>query len=183
MSRLARRAVLLVSLAAMAVGVSACGPAAMVTGMDEGSYLKAGNLVYQVQLSRELNPASTEDRAYLEGLPVLDQSLGPSQEWFAVFVKVLNRGNRPAASASSFEIRDTLGHVYRPVSVSNQYDYRPQLVPPGGQVPVVDSAANYAPTNGALLLFKLSDSAYQDRPLDLTIAAPGSPPATVELDL
>lgn len=182
-----RRAPLLVALVAIAAGLSACGPAAMVNGTDEGSYLKAGPLVYQVQLSRELNPSSVEDRAYLADLPASERALSPSQEWFAVFVRVTNPGDQPATSASRFEIHDTLGKVYRPVVLFNQYAYKAQAVAPGAQLPTVDSTPYYAPTAGALLLFKVNRSIYQNRPLDLLIHSPGFPSqsqtAMVELDL
>ena len=37
---------------------------------NEGVYVDAGPLTYQVQLSRELNPSNIEDQRYLSGLPI-----------------------------------------------------------------------------------------------------------------
>src|SRR3979490_1998764 len=89
----------LAALALLAVlALGACGDShtKVTTGTYAGEsganapYLDVGPLVYEVQLSRQLNPSSVEDSAYLQGLAPAEQKLEPGQEWFAVFVQVYN---------------------------------------------------------------------------------------------
>ena len=63
---IARALVLLALLAALA----GCGNKleTRTLGNTEGLYLDVGDLKYQVQMSRLINPADIEDSAYLEGL-------------------------------------------------------------------------------------------------------------------
>src|SRR5580658_4277798 len=70
-------------------------------------YLNVGPLVYEVQLSRELNPANSEDASYLQGLTAEQRKLEPGQEWFAVFLQVYNNTNRQHPAATSLTITDT----------------------------------------------------------------------------
>ena len=60
---------LLVVIAALAVG--ACGDKQEITlhGATEGTYIDVGGLKYQVQISRLLNPTDREDEGYLIDLP------------------------------------------------------------------------------------------------------------------
>ena len=90
----------LASFAALAaLGLSACGDShtKVTTGTYAGEsgknapYLDVGPLIYEVQLSRELNPVNTEDSSYLQGLTPAQKALAPGQEWFAVFLQVYNR--------------------------------------------------------------------------------------------
>ena len=75
----------------------------MTTGTYAGEsganapYLNVGPLIYQVQLSRELNPYNIEDSAYLQGLTPAQRQLEPGQEWFAVFMQVYNNTSRALA--------------------------------------------------------------------------------------
>src|SRR5437588_9958374 len=86
----------LLLLAALALG--ACGEShtKVSTGTYAGEsganapYLNLGPLVYQVQLSRELNPNNTEDAGYLQGVPFAEGRLLPGEEWFGVFMQVYN---------------------------------------------------------------------------------------------
>ncbi len=78
-------------------------------------YLDVGPLIYQVQLSRQLNPYSVEDSAYLQGLTPAQRVLRPGQEWFAVFIQVFNDTARVQLAAPSPLISDTQNNVYTPV--------------------------------------------------------------------
>jgi hypothetical protein len=61
------------------------------------------------------------------------------------------------------------------------------MLKPLGTEPAPDSTAYFGPTQGAELLFKLSDSAYSNRPVTLEIHPPAGSnqdhPSTVSLDL
>ena len=189
-SRRFRRPLVLAGAVALALGVSACGlesrTAQPTTADASNLYVWAGPMTYQVQITRQLNPYSTEDSQYLAGIPTA-QSLPPDQMWFGVFLWAKNQSGRTAVTANNFTITDSLGTVYRPVPLNpviNQYAWSPQKLPPDATEPAPDSTAAYGPTQGGLVLFKLSTAVYSNRPLTLNIYAPGHlKPTTVSLDL
>jgi hypothetical protein len=169
-----------------ALVASACGRIAHPTTADnEGVYVDAGALTYQVQISRELNPYNVEDKGYLVGVNAAPPAA--DQEWFAVFVWAKNETHEDHLTTSSFAIVDTQGNRYYPVSINsaiNPYAWTSQALKPNGTEPTPDSTAYYGPTQGKELLFKLNDSIYSNRPLTLEIYAKGqSKPSTVSLDL
>ncbi|HWH95083.1 MAG TPA: hypothetical protein VNT03_14570 [Baekduia sp.] len=177
-----------VALAA-ATSLSACGNSGEepTAGKTEGVYVNTGELKYQVQISRQLNPADFEDRDYLVGLPAADKELASGQEWFAVFIRVFNMSKSAHPSASQFTIRDTTGKEYQPVAIDtsvNKAAYQPAEVGSGDQIPVPGSLARDNLTQGALILFKVENSSYASRPLELNITPPeGGEAATVDLDV
>jgi len=195
MSRLLRKSpfAILALLAALTLG--ACGEShtKVTTGTYAGEsganapYLDVGPLTYEVQLSRQLNPANSEDAAYLQGLTAGERRLAPGQEWFAVFVQVYNTSSQPLSSASELTISDSQSNTYIPIVPSqiNPFAYRPGTVAAKGQLPVVDTTANSGPTQGALLLYKIQTVSLDNRPLELKIADPTDPAqtATAELDV
>jgi hypothetical protein len=153
---------------ALSLGLSACaerGP--QIDAKDEGLYLDAGPLTYQVQISRELNPTDIEDRSYFLGLPQGTTPTTPSQEWFGVWLQVKNEGKQVAQTAKHFRVVDTLGHGYEPLqqTIFNPFAYQPQALAPGAFQPAANSAARTSATQGSLLLFKIDESVSQNRPL------------------
>jgi hypothetical protein len=150
-------------------------------------YLNVGPLVYEVQLSRELNPASTEDAAYLQGLTPAQRELAPGEEWFGVFVQVYNNTSQALPAATSMTITDTQENTYTPIAVAqtNQFAYRGGMVPAKGRLPVPDSIAADGTTQGALLLYKIQIVSLDNRPLELKIVDPtdASQTASAELDV
>jgi len=181
-------AITAVALAA-ATSLTACGSGGKepTAGETEGIYVNTGDLKYQVQISRQLNAADFEDRDYLTGIPVADRTLKPGQEWFAVFIRVFNTTKEAHPSASQFEIRDTTGEVFKPIAINtniNRVAYRPADVGAGDQIPVPGSLARENLTQGGLILFKVPNTAYDNRPLELIIESPsGDGEATVDLDV
>jgi hypothetical protein len=171
-----------------ATSLAACGGSEEPTsGKTEGVYVNTGDLKYQVQISRQLNAADSEDRDYLAGLPASDRTLGPGEQWFAVFIRVFNHTKAPHLSASQFVIRDTTGKEYKPVALDtkvNRTAYKPTAVGAGDQIPVPGSLARENLTQGGLILFKVNSSSYASRPLELNITPPeGGKSATVDLDV
>jgi hypothetical protein len=150
-------------------------------------YVSAGRVTYQVQLSRQLNPFATEDSAYLAGVSPSLLSLAPDQLWFGVFLWARNQTPHRVTTSDTFTIRDSAGRVYHPVPIvryANPWAWTAQELMPGGTEPAPDSMASYGPTQGGLILFKLNDSVYSNRPLTLNIYAPGqSFPTRISLDL
>jgi hypothetical protein len=195
MSSRGRISSLLALALAAALGLSACGDShSKVTGGtyagESGAnapYLDVGPLVYQPQLSRELNPYDIEDASYLAGLTPAQRALSPSQEWFAVFLQVFNNGSKASPASTNLTLRDTRGNVYSPVlpNQSNLYAFRGGQVPAEGRLPLPDSTAAFGPTQGALLLYKIQIASLSNRPLQFTIVNPGdaAQKATAELDV
>ncbi|HEY1688614.1 MAG TPA: hypothetical protein VGF95_07085 [Solirubrobacteraceae bacterium] len=190
-----KRGLTVAAAALAAISLSACGAADNRTtsgtyaGEDGASapYLNVGPLVYQVQISRSLNPYETEDSQYLAGMPKAERELKPGEEWFGVFMMVFNEHNATHVDASDITIYDTEGQVYHPIvpNSTNLYAYRPGKVAGKGQIPAPDTTASYGPTGGALLYYKIPLEALEDRPLTIKIVSPTDPAeaATAELDV
>ncbi len=178
------------AIVALALGVAACGKESNPTSADannNGAYVDAGPITYQLQVSRELNPWDVEDREYFGGVSNPTNTLTPDELWYGVFLWAQNKTNSKGSSTDSFDIVDTQGTVYHPIQIDpnlNQYTWQPQELNASQQQPSLGSTPYYGPTQGELLLFKLNDSVYSDRPLTLQIYAPGqSHPSTISLDL
>jgi hypothetical protein len=150
-------------------------------------YLNVGPLIYEVQLSRELNPANIEDAAYLKGLTPAESHLAPGQEWFAVFLQVYNHTSAPLPAATSVTVTDTQNNVYTPLvpNATNEFAYRGGLVPAKGELPLPESVASSGATGGAVLLYKIQVVSLDNRPLELKIVDPNnaSQTASAELDV
>ena len=180
----------------VAVALAACGGSSEVketsgTYAGEGGvgapYLSVGPLVYQVQISRALNPYDVEDEAYLEGLTPSQRELHPGEEFFAVFMQVYNEGNEEHHAASEITISDIEGNTYHPIEPdhTNLYAYRPgAAVPAKNQLPIPSSTAASGPINGLMLLYKIKLESLEYRPLKVKIVSPTNPSdtATAELD-
>lgn len=155
-------------------------------GHTEGAYLDVGELTYQVQISRILNPNDNEDKSYLVDVPEDELELAGDEAWFAVFVLVQNLEDAPYEAAEEFSIHDTQENVYTPVEIGpdNVFAYHGGTVEPGHTLPAADTAARNNPSvNGALLLFKMRNETFDNRPLELVIESPGSEPAEASVNL
>jgi hypothetical protein len=150
-------------------------------------YLNVGPLVYEVQLSRELNPYDTEDSSYLTGLTPAQRKLLPGQEWFAVFLQVYNESSTPHLAAANLTISDTQENVYSPIipALTNEFAYRGGLLGPKARIPALDTVAANGTTQGALLLYKIRVVSLDNRPLEFKIVDPLDPTqsASAELDV
>jgi hypothetical protein len=178
---------LLVALTALALGACGNKKAVNLHASTEGGYVDIGPLKYQVQISRLLNPSDPEDGGYLVDLPA-GESLGPQDQWFAVFMRVENGTSKPQPVASDYSIVDTQNKVYRPIRMGpkNLFAYRPNPLPDHQTLPVPNSSAGQGVIQGAMLLFKIPVANFANRPLVLRIAPPAgvrSPVGTVDLDV
>jgi hypothetical protein len=195
MSSRLRKLPLLALVVLAAISLAACGDShtQVTTGTYAGEsgqnapYLDVGRLVYEVQLSRQLNPYDEEDSAYLQGLSPQQRTLAPGQEWFGVFLQVYNDGSAPAAAARDITIYDTQGNLYTPTVPSgvNQFAYRAGIVRGHSRLPVPNSVASAGPTQGALLLYKIQTVSLDNRPLKVKIvdAIHATETASAELDV
>ncbi|HEY0344795.1 MAG TPA: hypothetical protein VGC59_09115 [Solirubrobacteraceae bacterium] len=190
MPRLRRPLALLAALLASS-GLAACGnhpdeQARVVHLANEGLYLRLGELTYQVQISRQLNPDDIEDRYYLKGVPAAQRQLKPNEVWFGVFMRVENATGTALAPSGDIKIVDTQEAQYRPLTLdaTNDFAYRPSdAIPPNDVLPVPDSPAYDSPIRGSLLLFKLTLTTLGNRPLELEIQGNRGAPQTGVIDL
>jgi hypothetical protein len=165
-------ALLLASVAALAVAGCGNKEEEYTFGSTEGVYVSVDELKYQVQISRILNPADVEDQGYLKGI---SEGVAPAEDevWFAIFMRVENDGEETRSAADQFEIRDTQGKTFKPLNLdrnANLFAYKPRPVTPGTQIPVINSPASNTSIRGALLLFKVKTDSLYNRPLELHIA-------------
>jgi hypothetical protein len=179
----------LVVAAVAALAFAGCGEKADYVRFaeTEGIYVDVGNLVYQVQLSRYMNPGDIEDRDYMRGLPAGTPLQAPPGEiWFGVFMRVKNYSEEAQRPTREFLITDTEGNEYRPIPldpVRNVFSYNPGSLGPSQVLPNPNSAAALGPIQGSLILFKLKNGSLQNRPLVLHIEQPGEESAEIDLDL
>jgi hypothetical protein len=171
-----RRLCALIAALLVAGGLSACGKhqstGPVRTAETEGIYLDISDLKYQVQVSRQLNPDDVQDRAYLTGIPPAQARLKPNEVWFGVFLRVQNQTDVPLRPSDDIQIKDTQEELFKPLALGpeNLYAYRAFVPIPAGQTyPLLDSPGYDTPSRGALVLFKLTLDALNNRPLELTI--------------
>jgi len=165
MRRCSILALLLTALVA-AVALAACGPEPGGTEANEGEPILLGDVSYNVGITRFLNPDDEEDSAYLAGLPRPESGT----YYLGVFIVLANESDEPSASADRYTVIDTLDTEYQPVSSENPYALEVGAEVPGdGQLPVLDTAAQTAPNQSALLIFKVDDDVGENRPLELEV--------------
>jgi hypothetical protein len=183
----ARRLWIIACALGLAVGLAACGQTSQPTSeLNNGVYVDAGPITYQLQVSRELNPFLVEDRQYLAGLPAGTPAATANQLWYGVFLWAKNQTEQQQPTASTFDIVDSNGDHFVPIkldSALNGYAWTQQTLAPGGVQPEPNTTASFGPTQGGLLLFKLPTSVYSNRPLTLQIHAPGGGNGQISLDL
>jgi hypothetical protein len=169
----------------VAFAVAACGtsvhnapPPGTLTGhevgneINDGSYIQAGPITYQMQISRELNPYSVQDKPYVQGLPAGYPQPTANQLWYGVFLWAKNQHHKAYRTSDNFKIVDTQGITYYPIKLNpeeNPFAWRPETLKYEGTYPGEDSVAAEGESQGALLLFKLNSSAYANRPLTLYV--------------
>jgi len=186
------RLVLVLAVGALAVALGGCGRTTL-TGVSQDQlsagtepYFNVGGVTYQIQISRQLNPFGSEDVQYLAGVQGA-QNLPADQLWFGVFLWAKNQTKQVRDTADTFEIVDSEGTVYHPMALNasiNPYAWTSEALSQNQIEPLADSTASNGSTGGGLILFKLNDSVYSNRPLTLEIFKAGDPtPAKVSLDL
>jgi hypothetical protein len=172
----------------LSFGLAACGKSSDPPSMENnGVYIQAGPITYQLQISRLLNQYSTEDSQYVKGVPPGQGSLRPDQLYYGVFMWAKNQTDSPQRTTDNFSIVDTVGDVYHPIPLDttlNDFAWTAMTLAPGAVQPGPGTIAANGPTQGGLLLFKLPQSVYSNRPLTLLIRSPaGKLWATVSLNL
>jgi hypothetical protein len=168
------------ALAVLALGVTACGYSSSSKDVAEGEPVELGSLKFNVVFSRYLNPADSEDSAYLVGQPPPPEG----STYFGVFFLVQNESNDPQTLPSTLTITDSAGKRYKAMPSESLYAF-----PFGGevesqeQIPVLDSTPQQGPIEGSVVLFLLPSEASDNRPLTLHIPGTSGEVGAVTLDL
>lgn len=173
-------------VAASVLALAGCGNKVEVRTLaeTEGIYVDVGELRYQVQLSRIINPNDEEDKFYLEGLPAGVPPPKPTEAWFGVWMRVQNStGSKRLTAAEEFEIVDTQENEFTPIEVKNPFSYEAQEMAPNTVVPSSNSPAGEGVVQGSLILFKLTTEAIANRPLEFKIQSPALPDDVGIVDL
>jgi hypothetical protein len=187
----ARRPLILVCALVLALGVAACGgstPGNVADANNNGAYVNAGHMTYQLQVSRQLNEYLTEDSQYVKGLPAgVSPNLPADEMWYGVFLWAKNQTNAPLTTTDNFKIVDTQGDTYYPLRLNtalNPFAWTAQTLRPGAVQPDPETIAGQGATQGGLLLFKVNTNVYSNRPLTLFILGSSDQKlASISLDL
>jgi hypothetical protein len=181
MSRRALATVAVALFATVVLATTGCSSTIHRLSVEEGIPVQLGNLEYNVQISRFLNPSDAEDEAYLQNAPPLPRN----EYYFGVFLVVHNHGSTTESLPTRYEVTDTEHNSYEPATIDNDFSLPlGGKVPAHGQVPDRESAAANGPIGGLMLLFLIRNSATENRPLVLKIPAAGNGhPGRIELDL
>jgi hypothetical protein len=170
-----------------ALALAGCGNKIEVrtVGETEGLYIDVGELKYQVQVSRIINPDDIEDRQYVTGLPGGTLPPKGDEAWFGVWLRVQNTTSKQTFDpAEDFEIVDTQENTFEPIELEgNPFAYTPEPLGPNTVLPNSESPAGQGPIQGSLLLFKLTTEALQNRPLEFKITSPENPDDVGIVDL
>ena len=146
----------------------------------EGEPLELGDLIYNVAITRFLNPALTSDAEYLVG----QAPEPPGKSYLGVFVLIKNDNEDAGVlSASGYTVSDTSGREYEPLPSDSPYALLVGAeVDADGTLPAPDTTAAEGPVQGAMLLFLVDDDVSENRPLELEIESDAGP-GTVQLDI
>jgi hypothetical protein len=159
---------LVFALSLAVLGVAGCGND-LGKEADEGVPIKLGDLEFNVQETRFLNPEQPDDKEYLAGQPVPPPA---SQAYLGVFLTIHNAGDDAVRLPTDAEISivDTTGADYEAIPT-----HTPFAAPLGAElesgsdIPAPDTAAANGPTQGAIVLFLVDQSVNENRPLELEI--------------
>jgi hypothetical protein len=166
---------------ALSLGVSACGYESDSHHVEEGQAVQLGELHFNATFSRYLNPNDTEDAAYLEGQPEAPKG----ESYFGVFFEIQNESDDPQVLPETFTITDTDDKEYEAAESESIFALPfGEIVEAEEQIPVLDSAAQTGPIEGAVAIFLLPEEASENRPLILHIPGhEGEDGGEVVLDL
>jgi hypothetical protein len=182
-SEVLRKTACLVLLLPLTVcAVAACGNQQKRTEGEEGEFVHAGDAVYQVQLTRLLNPRQRPDDSFVRG-----QQTPPSDEQFlAVFVTIKNEGDKDYSPPRDMKVVDSEGSEYLPLDAAQTgfgLDFA-EPIPPGKTAPPPNSPAAQGPNAAALVLFRVKiKSATDNLPIELEVPTGGNTSSRIRLDV
>jgi hypothetical protein len=176
------------------LGVASVLAAALVVGLlsgcetnpesdlsvEEGQPMKLGELLYNVQISRYLNPRDHEDEAYLAGQPP-----PPNDKlYLGVFMTIENEADTTQDVPADFKVVDTEGREVNPIPSDSLFALKlGGKVAANDQLPNPESTAANGPIQGAMVLFLIDEASTEARPLTLDIPSSAGSTGEVELDI
>lgn len=168
----------------LALPIAGCGDEDShdeVPEVVEGEPLELGELVYNVAITRFLNPNIVEDEEYLEGAP----SEPKGMSYMGVFILIKNETEEEQLSAQTYAVVDGGHRVYEPVDdVETPFSLDIGApVPAEGEIPELDTVPAAGPTQGSLILFLVDDDVSEARPLELEVSSVTAGEGKIELDI
>jgi hypothetical protein len=162
------------------LAVASCGQEELSEG-EEGEYIHAGEAVYQVQLTRLLNPRQRPDDSLVRG----QQTLPSDEQFLAVFLEITNEGDEGYTPPRDMKVVDSEGNEYLPLDATQSgfgLEFGEEIAP-GKQVPPPNSPA--AEANGAaMVLFRVKTSSATDNlPLELEVPTGAETSSRIRLDV
>ena len=152
-------------VAALALVAAGCG-AESEESVVEGEPAEIGELAYNVQITRFLNPDDNEDGEYLVGLP----PAAPGKLYLGVFLVIENETDEPRPSATNYTVVDTIENEYDVLDSESPYALDVGAEVPGDeQLPLPDTTPYAGFNKGSLLIFEVDESVSENRPLRLHI--------------
>ena len=183
-ARMPRLLLMLLCLAALALGLTACGTKDEEQGVDEpareGLALELGGVDYNVFITRQLNIEIPPDDAYFDG-PEAEKG----ETLYGVFIQVCNHSDGTQQTVDDFRIKDNQGNEFEPEELpeDNHFAYHGSELLPDECIPESGSVAQLGPTAGSMLLFRLPLDNTEYRPLELEVEGEGDEHLTFELDI
>jgi len=165
----------------VAVPLAGCGEEEGADALEavEGEPLHLEDLIYNVAITRFLNPEEAADVAYLEGQP--PEPVGKS--YLGVFLTIVNEEEEAHSSAGSYTLTDASHREYKPLPSESPFALDiGTRVPADTSFPPPDTTASDGPIQGAMLLFLVDDNVAEERPLELEIKG-AEDTGVVELDI
>jgi hypothetical protein len=171
-----------VLLVPLLLAVAACGNQEKRIEGEEGEFVHAGEVVYQVQLTRLLNPRMRPDETLVRGQAVL-----PADEQFlAVFLRIENASGEPYLPPRDMKVIDSEGNEYLPLDTSQSgfgLEFA-EAIPPGRFAPPPNSPAIEGRSGAAMVLFRVKTSSATDNlPLELEVPTRGEESSRIVLDV
>jgi hypothetical protein len=159
-------------LALMLVGVAGCGED-VGHEADEGVPIKLGELEFNVQETRYLNPSQADDKEYLQGQ---QRPIPAGKSYLGVFLTIHNDGDTRLRlpTESEVSVTDTTGAAYE--ALPSDTEFAAPLgteIAAGADVPAPGTAAASGPVQGALVLFLVDQAVDENRPLKLELEYEG----------
>ena len=179
--RRGNKGALALAVALALLGVAGCGED-LSKEAEEGVPIKLGDLEFNVQETRFLNPSQPDDSEYLSGQTLQPP---PGESYLGVFLTIHNAGDDTVKLPTYAEtsIVDTTGAAYEAIPSSTDFAAPLGTELGGGEdVPAPDTAAANGPTQGAIVLFLVDTGINENRPLELEIEYEGETGA-ITLDI
>lgn len=184
-ARMPRLVLMLLCLAGLAAGLSACGglkheDQGREEPAREGLALELEGVDYNVFITRQLNPLIPPDQSYVEG----GTEAGADETLYGVFLQACNNSKEAHETVDDFKIVDNQGNEFEPEELpeDNPFAYHPRELLPAECIPEIGGVAQLGPSAGSMLLFRLPLENTEYRPLELEVGE-GEEGLTFELDI